>query len=34
MKNPPHMDGARALAAEQAAFMAHVAAIGAQMGRG
>lgn len=34
VKNPPHMDGARALAAEQAAFMAHVAAIGAQMGRG
>lgn len=34
VKNPPHMDGARALAAEQAAFMAHIAAIGAQMGRG
>ncbi|MGA4864104.1 hypothetical protein ACPB9J_15805 [Streptomyces lavendulocolor] len=33
-KNPPHMDGARALAAEAAAFAAHVAAIGTQMGRG
>ncbi|WP_416976717.1 hypothetical protein [Streptomyces sp. T028] len=32
--NPPHMDGARALAAEAAAFTAHVAAIGTQMGRG
>lgn len=31
--NPPHMDGARALLAEQAAFMAHIAAIGAQLGR-
>ncbi|WP_137991265.1 hypothetical protein [Streptomyces vilmorinianum] len=34
VKNPPHNDGGRALAAEQAAFMLHVAAIGAQMGRG
>lgn len=34
VKNPPHLDGARALAAEQVAFLAHVAAIGAQMGRG
>ncbi|GFH34292.1 hypothetical protein [Streptomyces pacificus] len=34
VKNPPHMDGARALAAEAAEFTAHVAAIGAQMGRG
>lgn len=32
--NPPHMDGARALAAEEPAFVAHVAAIGATMGRG
>lgn len=34
VKNPPHMDGARALAAEAVAFTAHVAAIGVQMGRG
>lgn len=34
VNNPPHNDGGRALAAEQAAFMLHVAAIGAQMGRG
>lgn len=34
VNNPPHMDGARALAAEEAAFVAHVAAIGATMGRG
>lgn len=34
VKNPPHNDGGRALAAEQFAFMTHVAAIGAQMGRG
>jgi hypothetical protein len=34
VKNPPHMDGARALAAEAAAFTVHVAAIGAQLGRG
>ncbi|NUP36020.1 MAG: hypothetical protein HOY76_03095 [Streptomyces sp.] len=34
VNNPPHMDGARALAAEAAAFTLHVAAIGAQMGRG
>ncbi|MER7517779.1 hypothetical protein [Streptomyces sp. NPDC126499] len=34
VNNPPHMDGARALAAEAAAFTAHIAAIGAQMGRG
>ncbi|WP_327378010.1 hypothetical protein OG393_31035 [Streptomyces sp. NBC_01216] len=33
-KNPPHNDGGRALAAEAAAFTAHVAAIAAQMGRG
>lgn len=33
-KNPPHNDGGRALAAEAAAFTAHVAAIGAQWGRG
>jgi hypothetical protein len=32
--NPTHMDGARALAAEAAAFTVHVAAIGAQLGRG
>lgn len=34
VNNPPHMDGARALAAEEAAFVLHVAAIGAQLGRG
>lgn len=33
-KNPPHLDGARALAAEEPAFMDHVAAIGEEMGRG
>ena len=33
-KNPPHNDGGRALLAEQAAFVAHVAAIGAELGRG
>lgn len=34
VKNPPHNDGGRALEAEAPAFMAHVAAIGMQMGRG
>jgi len=33
-KNPPHNDGGRALMAEQAAFVAHVAAIAAELGRG
>jgi hypothetical protein len=34
VNNPPHMDGARALAAEAPAFTLHVAAIAAQLGRG
>lgn len=34
VNNAPHMDGARALAAESAAFALHVAAIGVQFGRG
>jgi len=34
VKNPPHNDGGRALEAEAAAFTAHIAAIGATMGRG
>lgn len=33
-KNPPHFDGARALAAEEPAFMLHVAAIAERLGRG
>lgn len=31
--NPPHMDGLRALQAEAPAFVAHVAAVAARLGR-
>ena len=34
VKNPPHLDGLRALQAEAPAFMAHIAAVASQWGRG